>query len=416
MRYVRRPPRLCGNNLAISECCAIIARLIARELQRHVEKHLATFPAVAILGPRQAGTTTLAHMIAQDRSSIYLDLERDADRARLWEPSAYFEHHQGKLIVLDEVRRMPELYRDLRGIIDRIRLQSGDAGTRFLILGSASGDLLRQSGESLAGRIAYAELTPFTAVELQQSCSIEELWLRGGYPQSILAPTLEQSVAWRENFIRTFLERDIPELGPRIPAETLRRLWTMLAHANGSLLNAAEFGRSLAIDGKTVSRYIDVLSDLFMIRRITPWHGNTRKRLVKSPRVYLRDTGLLHTLLGIDEFDDLLSHPVVGASWEGFVIEQLIAATPERGAAYFYRSAGGAEIDLVLSVPREGVWAVEVKRGLAPRLERGFVDACEDVQPAKRFVVYPGEERFPLRRDVEAVGVRELAQELRDLR
>ena len=387
--------------------------MIPRELARHVERRLEMFPAVAILGPRQSGKTTLARAIARDRPSVYLDLEAEADRARLVEPSAYFDRHAGKLIVLDEIHRMPELFRELRGVIDRIRLEAEDPQTRFLVLGSASGDLLRQSGESLAGRIAYAELSPLTAVETAQRVSIEELWLRGGFPESVLAPDLEQSVAWRANFIRTFLERDIPELGPRIPAETLRRLWTMLAHANGSLLNAAELARSLAIDGKTVSRYIDVLSDLFMIRRLPPWHGNTRKRLVKSPRVYLRDAGLLHTLLGIDEFDDLLSHPVVGASWEGFVLEQLIAAMPERGEAYFYRSAGGAEIDLVISLPREGFWAIEVKRRLAPRLERGFAEACEDVRPAQRFVVYPGEERFPLRADVEAIGVAELERELR---
>lgn len=381
--------------------------MIPRELARHVERRLEMFPAVAILGPRQAGKTTLARAIARDRASVYLDLEAEADRARLVEPSAYFDRHAGKLIVLDEIHRMPELFRELRGVIDRIRLEAEDVGTRFLILGSAS-------GESLAGRIAYAELSPLTAVETTERVSIEELWLRGGFPESVLAPDLEQSVAWRANFIRTFLQRDIPELGPRIPGETLRRLWTMLAHANGSLLNAAELARSLAIDGKTVSRYIDVLSDLFMIRRLPPWHGNTRKRLVKSPRVYLRDTGVLHTLLGIDSYDDLLSHPVVGASWEGFVMEQLLAALPGRGEAFFYRSAGGAEIDLLLSLPGEGFWAVEVKRRHAPRVERGFTAACEEVEPAQRFVVYPGDERFPLRSDVEAIGVRELEQQLRD--
>jgi hypothetical protein len=389
--------------------------MIPRELTTHVEKRLQMFPAVAILGPRQAGKTTLARAIASGRPSVYLDLEAEADRARLAEPSVYFAHHGGKLIVLDEIHRTPELFRELRGIIDRTRLESGDDRTRFLILGSASGDLLRQSSESLAGRIAYAELPPLTAVETAQRVSIEELWLRGGFPESVLAPSLEQSVAWRANFIRTFLQRDIPELGPRIPAETLRRLWTMLAHAAGSLLNAAELARSLAVDGKTVARYIDVLSDLFMIRRLSPWYGNTRKRLVKSPRVYLRDAGLLHTLLGIDAFDDLLAHPVVGASWEGFVIEQLLSALPERGEAFFYRSAGGAEIDLLLSLPGEGFWAVEVKRRHAPRVERGFTEACEDVEPARQFVVYPGEERFPLRSGVEAIGVRELETQLRDL-
>lgn len=386
--------------------------MIPRHLQATVEARLRGFPAVAILGARQVGKTTLAHMIADCTDSIYLDLESRADRARLSEPDLYLSRHTDKLVILDEVQRMPELFTELRGVIDAARRGPGASTARFLLLGSASGDLLRQSGESLAGRIAYVELTPLTVLEVEDSIDVDVAWLRGGMPESLLAPTEEQSVVWRSNFIQTFLQRDVPELGPRIPAETLRRLWTMLAHANGSLLNAAELGRALAIDGKTVARYIDILTDLFMLRRLPPWHGNTRKRLVKSPRVYLRDTGLLHTLLGIDSVDDLLSHPVAGASWEGFVVEQLLSAMPERAEASFYRSAGGAEIDLLISMPGGDVWAVEVKRSRTPRVERGLGEACEEVRPTRVYVVYPGEERFPLRADVEAVPVVSLAREL----
>ena len=357
-------------------------------------------------------------MLGSRESSIYLDLEAAADRSRLTEPRLYVRKHTDKLIILDEVQHMPDLFRELRGLIDEARFAgvrpdapSGE-NPRFLVLGSASGDLLRQSGESLAGRISYVELAPFSLLELEGRTTIDDLWLRGGFPESVFAVDNNRSVTWRHDFIRTFRERDIREITPQIPAETLRRLWTMIAHATGSLLNAAELARALSVDGKTVSRYIDLLSDLFMVYRLPPWHGNTRKRLVKSPRIFVSDTGILHTLLGIDTFDALLSHPVAGTSWESFVIQQIRSVLPERAGLYFYRSAGGAEIDIVLVLANNEQWAIEVKRTLNPKIERGFIEACGEVAPSRRYVCYAGEERFPLRPDVEAIGVLDLMQEI----
>ena len=387
--------------------------MIERHTGRKVRQQLEDFPVVALLGPRQAGKTTLARTIASERPSVYLDLESTAGRARLAEPRLYLDQHIGELIVLDEVQHMPGIFRELRGVIDDARFSGHPAdATRFLILGSASGDLLRQSGESLAGRIAYCELAPFSLSEVEGRISAERLWLRGGFPGSALVTTESKSVAWRESFIRTFLERDLREITPRIPSETVRRLWTMLAHANGSLLNAAELARALAIDGKTVSRYIDLLSDLFMVFRLPPWHASTRKRLVRSPRVFICDSGIVHSLLGIDSYDALLSHPVAGASWEGFVIQQVRSVLPQQARTHFYRSAGGAEVDLVIEMPQGERWAVEIKRGLTPKIGRGFREACGELRPSRRFVVYSGRERFPVDAEVEAVGVAELLREL----
>lgn len=392
--------------------------MIDRYVANVVLKRLEYVPVVAILGARQVGKTTLARMLGSRESSIYLDLEAAADRSRLTEPRLYLQKHTDKLIILDEVQHMPGLFRELRGLIDEARFAGvGPDGrsrrsARFLVLGSASGDLLRQSGESLAGRIAYVELAPFSLLELEGRTTIDDLWLRGGFPESVFSPDEKKSVTWRYDFIRTFLERDIREITPRIPAETLRRLWTMIAHASGSLLNAAEFARALAVDGKTVSRYIDLLSDLFMVYRLPPWHGNTRKRLVKSPRIFVSDTGILHTLLGIDTFDALLSHPVAGASWECFVIQQIRSVLPERAGLYFYRSAGGAEIDIVLVLANGEQWAIEVKRTLNPKIERGFIEACGEVKPSRHYICYAGEERFPLGRKVDAIGVSGLMREI----
>jgi predicted AAA+ superfamily ATPase len=308
------------------------------------------------------------------------------------------------------VQRAPGLFQTLRGLIDE-RIQAGEAAGHFLLLGSASIDLLRQASESLAGRIATLELTPFTLLEIdpaQQS----RLWVRGGFPRGFLADTEEHSVIWRENFIRTYLERDIPQLGPRIPAETLRRFWTMLAHAQGGLHNAADLARALAVDGKTVARYLDLMVDLLLVRRLPPYFANVRKRLVKSPKVYVRDSGLVHTLLRLDDLDDLLGHPVAGASWEGFVIENLLRAAPERTQASFYRTATGVEADLVLELPGNRLWVMEVKRGLAPKVEPGLLRALEDLQPERAFLVYSGIERYPKGHGIEVIGLREMAQEL----
>lgn len=384
----------------------IIERRIADELKDLLEDS----PAVALLGPRQVGKTTLAHELGEGRPSLYLDLESDADRAKLSDPELYLSSHEDKLVILDEVQRMPDLFQNLRGLIDRGRRKGRRAG-RFLLLGSASIDLLRQSGETLAGRISYAELAPLDALEVP-AADLDRLWLRGGFPDSFLARDDQASFRWRRNFIRTYLERDIPALGPRIAAETLRRFWTMLAHRQSSLSNAAELARALGVDGKTVASYLDLLVDLMLVRRLEPWHANIGKRLVKSPRIYVRDTGILHALLGLQTLEDVLAHPVAGAGWEGLVIETAHATMPEGTQAQFYRSGAGAEVDLVLTLPGGARWAIEIKRSLSPKVERGFYHACEDLEPERRIVVYPGTDPFPLPNGIEVMSLHQLAQEL----
>lgn len=395
------------------ELHSINARMIERRIATELNELIDTSPAVALIGPRQVGKTTLALDIADHRPSIYLDLESDADRAKLAEPELYLSQHNDKLVILDEVHRLPDLFQNLRGLIDRGR-RSGRKAGHFLLLGSASIDLLKQSGETLAGRIAYLEMRPIDGLEVPAN-DLNSLWLRGGFPDSFLAANDRVSQRWRQDFIRTYLERDIPLLGPRIPAETLRRFWTMLAHHQSGLLNAAEIARALGVDGKTVASYLDLLVDLLLVRRLEPWHANIGKRLVKSPRVYVRDSGITHSLLGLTTQEDLLGHPIAGASWEGFVIETLIAAAPAGTQSNFYRTAAGAEIDLLLTPPGGRPWAIEVKRSLTPKLEKGFYLACEDLDPVRRIVVYPGTEAFPLKTDVEVMPLAALSKTLHGL-
>ncbi|MBM3760069.1 MAG: ATP-binding protein [Acidobacteria bacterium] len=385
--------------------------MIGRDLIDRLQYLLKHSPAVVLLGPRQVGKTTLALEVGDLRSSIYLDLEDESDRAKLAQPTAYLASHEDKLVILDEVHRTPELFQLLRGIIDKGR-RRGKANGRFLLLGSASMDLLRQSGESLAGRIAYLELGPRHPLETAPA-ELDPLWVRGGFPQSYLADTDELSFEWRRNFIRTYLERDIPQFAPRMPAETLRRFWTMLAHNQAQMLNAASLAASLGVDGKTVAGYLDLLVDLLLVRRLPAWHRNEGKRLVKSPKTYVRDSGVAHALLGIRDREDLLGHPVAGSSWEGFVIESLITTAPPGTDAFYYRTSNGAEIDLVLVLPGGKLWVVEVKRSPAPKVSRGFHSACEDLKPAKRFVVYPGEDRYMMDGTTEAIGLAQLARQLR---
>jgi uncharacterized protein len=393
------------------EANSIIARMIPRRLASALTSALAEAPAVALLGPRQVGKTTLALALAAARPSVYLDLESEGDRAKLSEPELYLAPHADKLVILDEIQRTPQLFSSLRGLIDAGR-RRGQGKGRFLVLGSASIDLLRQSSETLAGRIRYLELTPLGAGEVGGR-RLDTLWLRGGFPESLLAQSDAASLRWRMDFVRTYLERDVPQLGPRIPAETLRRFWTMLAHQQGGLLNAAALARALAVDGKTVASYVDLLVDLLLVRRLAPWHGNVRKRLVKSPKAYVRDSGLVHALLGVGDREALLAHPVAGGSWEGLAIESLIAAAPNGTEAYFFRTAAGAEIGLLLQLPGQRTpWAIEIKRGLAPKIERGFHLACDAVRPRRRLVVYGGAERFPLADKVEAVSLIDLCAEL----
>jgi uncharacterized protein len=394
--------------------------MIHRDLYPTLTEALADSPAVALLGPRQAGKTTLARQIGDQRnsalpqSSIYLDLESPQDQQKLLDAESYLLSHENKLVILDEVQHMPALFQALRSLIDQGRRKGLLAG-RFLLLGSASGELLRQSAESLAGRIVYLELPPFQPLELD-AADQDKLWLRGGFPSSFLASSQPSSMRWRQNLINTYLQRDIPAYGTRIPAETLRRLWTMLSHSQGGLLDVSTLGKNLMLDAKTVHRYLDLFVDLMLLRRLPPWHSKLGKRMVKSPKLYVRDAGLVHALLSIGSLDDLLAHPVVGNSWEGFVIESLLDASPINTSAGFYRTSNGAEIDLVMNVPGHGVWAIEIKRGLASAPKRGFYSACEDLQPERRFVLYPVGETYSQGTGVQAISLRAMLELLRQSR
>ena len=390
--------------------------MIARRAVNLTRTALKRQAAVALIGPRQVGKTTLALASAEQTEALYLDLEAGADRAKLADPALFLSEYEDRLVILDEIHRAPELFQELRGLIDRGR-RAGKAMGRFLILGSASMDLLRQSGESLAGRIEYVPLNPLDVLDVTAATApMAALWVRGGLPDSLLAASDTDSLAFRRDFIRTYLQRDVAEFTQRrLPAETLERLWTMLAHGQGGLLNASRLAASLGVSSPTVTGYIDLLVNLLLVRRLRPFHANVRKRLVKSPKVYVRDSGLVHALLGIESHNALAGHPVAGASWEGFVIENLLAAVPPGTAASFFRTQAGAEIDLVLELPgRRKPWAIEVKLGLTPSSSRGFLHARGDIEPERAFIVYSGDERYPLSEDVEAIGLREMAAALQE--
>lgn len=385
-----------------------------RRQQAHIEHALAEQACVGLLGPRQVGKTTLAHQIAATRPSIYFDLENPEDLAVMSEPRAVLQRHGDKLVILDEVQRLPDLFESLRGLIDGYRREQRGVG-RFLLLGSASPDLLRQTSETLAGRIAYRELMPLDLLELGPSTldRTNALWLRGGFPDSWLAATDDSSLAWRRDFIRTYLERDIPQFDARVAAETLRRFWTMLAHHHGGPLNASQLAGSLSINVRTLNRYLDLLVDLLLVRRLPPWSGNVGKRLVRSPRIYLRDSGIVHALLGLRSLEDVLSHPVAGSSWEGFVIENLIAAAPDWAQPFFFRTTAGAEVDLVLEFSPSRRWAIEIKRtATQPRPSRGFHLACDDLNVERRIVLYSGRAGFPQSNEIETMPPDALMLEL----
>jgi predicted AAA+ superfamily ATPase len=380
--------------------------MIKRRIEENITENLKHFPAIGLVGPRQSGKTTLAKIIAKkcDRPVIYLDLENPQDFEKLNDSQLYLEQFKKHLVILDEAQRKPELFPLLRSLIDEDKKPG-----RFMILGSASPSLKRQASESLAGRIAYHELSPFTLDEVNVSdANINKLWLRGGYPQSYLADSDKIAITWMQNFIRTHLERDLPALGVRVPSTTLNRFWTMLAHCSGQLWNAAKLADSLGVDSKTTRRYLDLLEDTFMIRQLQPFFANIKKRLVKSPKIYIRDTGLLHTLLKIYSFDDLTANPVLGSSWEGFCIEQIIALKPSSYDIYFYRTQAAAEIDLVLTKGLKVEIAVEIKYSLTPKMTKSSTNAIAELSPKKTWIIYPGKESYPLKRNVRTLPVAEL--------
>jgi len=384
--------------------------MIARQYLSMLSQRLQESPAVVLLGPRQVGKTTLALQLSEQwpGGSTYLDLERPADRMRLDDADAFLRAQGRKLVILDEIHRMPGLFEVLRGIIDE-RRRTGQRFGHFLLLGSASLDLMQQSSETLAGRVAYVDLGPLQALEWAPN-NLDTLWLRGGFPESLLAANDAASLRWREDFVRSYLQRDVPMFAPRLPAETVGRLWTMLAHQQGALLQQSRLASGLGISSPTLDRYIDLLVDLQLVRRLRPWSGNTGKRLVKAPKVYVRDSGLVHALLGLETLHDLAGHPVCGMSYEGFCIDNLLAAAGNMVTPYTYRTHAGAEIDLLLERGGKPWMAIEIKRSTSPSLSKGFEIACDDLGITQRHVVYPGTDSFPMRHGAQAIGLVELMQ------
>jgi len=384
--------------------------MIRRETLNLVQQRLNQFDSVALLGPRQVGKTTLAREIASQtgEEARYLDLESPADRRQLDDPEAYFSRYADKLIILDEIQRAPEIFQILRGQIDMRRRMDGGGG-KFLILGSASMELLRQSSESLAGRISFIELAPLNLREVVNyddnniGTVTDALWLKGGFPESYLRDDEQESLQWRHDFIQTYLERDVPQFGLQIAADQLGLFWRMLANDQGELFNAQRYARSMGVSGHTVARYLDILEKLLLVRTLQPWSVNTGKRLVKSPRPFVRDSGLLHALLNLKTIDDLRGHAVSGKSWEAFVIEALIGATKGKARPLFYRTGAGAEVDLVLEFAPGKVWAIEIKLSSAPKLDRGFHIAADDLNAQRRLLVHRGKETYPMRGNVEAM-------------
>jgi uncharacterized protein len=370
--------------------------LLKRTAEQLLKERLAVFPAVALLGPRQSGKSTLARMILQPmgEKALYLDLERPSDLRKLTDPETYLAHHRNQLICLDEIQRRQDLFQVLRGIID-----ASDTSGRFLILGSASPELLRQGSETLAGRLAFVELCPFQLGEVYDA---RRLWARGGFPRSYLAATDEESFMWRLDFIQTFLERDVPQMGLRLLAGIVRRLWQMLAHSQGQVLNSSKLGASLGLSHTTIRSYIDLLAAVFLVRVLAPWSGNLKKRLVRSPKVYVRDSGILHALLELDSFDSIFGHPSYGHSFEGMVLENVLSALRPGWRASFFRTARGDEIDLVLEKGARRV-AIECKASAAPELERGFWRAREEISIEQTLVVAIVEETYPIGKDILVV-------------
>ena len=383
--------------------------LINRKISDLLEKYLQIFPAVAILGPRQCGKSTLIKMYAEDKENfLYIDLQNRIDRQKIEDPFMFFQLNEQETICLDEVQLLPDIFSDLRAEIDRVRKPG-----RFILLGSASRELIQHSSESLAGRIGLIDMTPFllSEIEKQPNYNLSTYWFRGGYPDSYLAQNDESSVIWRENFIRTYLERDIPQLGFNIAAPKMLRLLTMLAYEHGGIINLAKLATSMNLSAPTIRHYIDILEQTYIVRTLPPYFKNMRKRLVKTPRLYVRDTGLLHQVLNISDFNTLLSHPVYGHSWEGLVIENVSELMREASFSFFRTSDGKEEMDLLVELPDKLI-AIECKASHAPQLTEGFWKAVEDLKPQYTYVVTPSAERYQLQENVEVIGLAELLKQL----
>lgn len=392
--------------------------MITRNLQSELKLALQNMPVVALLGPRQVGKTTLATGVVDffAKPSLYLDLESDTDYNKLQDAEAFFKRYDNTLIIIDEVQRKPDLFRILRGIVDQ-RKRNGERAGHFLLLGSASKDLLQHSSETLAGRIRYLELTPFTANELipnKHFYNMEKLWIQGGFPDSYLAETENESWKWRNDFIGTYMERDLPLMGVKVSPIHLRRFWKMLAHYNGNQINLSEVGRSLELSHTTIKSHLDILTDFYMVRQVPPWSGNVKKRLVKSPKIYIRDTGILHSLLNISSLYTLMSNPALGASWEAFVIENILNSLDTRWQYSYYRTATQIEIDLVLETPDGEVWAIEIKRNSAPKVSKGFIEACNDVKATHKWIINSLEDRYPVSNGIEVIGFTEFIKLISD--
>ncbi len=387
--------------------------MITRRIENQIVEALHRIPAVVLTGPRQIGKTTLAIQVSKSIPSVYLDLEDPLDQSKVSDIKSFHEENRNRLIILDEIQKTPGIFSPIRSIIDLER-RKGNKNGLFLFLGSASMELLRQSSQSLAGRISYQELYPIDLLEYRQiiPTDINTLWLRGGFPESLLAKTDKESLSWRKDFIRSYLERDIPQIGLKLPAATLSRFWTLLAHLQGTTLNVSQVARNLEVTSPTIHRYLDLMVDLLLVRRLQPWKTNEGKRLVKSPKIYVRDSGIAHALVNIADYNTLLSHPISGGSWEGFVIENICSVLPHHVRSYYYRSQAGAEIDLILEFSPTEKWAIEIKRSSTPDVRKGFYIAADDIQATRRYVVYSGLDKFSIGKGTTAIPVAELMNEV----
>lgn len=386
--------------------------MISRRLTKVLKDRVLQTPVVALLGSRQVGKTTLARSLKVGKPVRYMDLERPSDIAKLMDPELYLSRYADHLIILDEIQRMPDLFPVLRSLVDE-RRRAGEASAQFLILGSASPALLQQSSETLAGRISYLELCPLQLGELKNhEIVMDRHWLRGGYPDSFLAADEAASRQWREDFLISYVERYLPQLGISATPVLLRRLCSMVAHQQGATLNLSRMAGSLGIDGKTVRHYLDLLEGLYLVRSLPPWSRNAGKRLVKSPKVYWRDSGLLHSLAGIDDLEHLLGHPLCGHSWEGYCLEQIMSLLPKSVSCSHYRTHAGAEIDLVIETPAGEVIAIEIKRTLSPTLGPGFVESSRTLRSRRGYFITPGGDSYPLSESVTVMGLREFLTQL----